>query len=446
MSTADTGDRPLLSTAEALAVVQAMGTKRRRRRTLLVGTPVVLATVCVIAIGAFVVGSRRDVAHRPTSTSVPHHLTVLGKTAEIVYTVPNNTPGPPWALTGGAGNSVWYWTAGDDVIYHVSGVTHSERAYRLGAGCCGGGVRAYTGLTVAPNGTVWGVLNHTLIELNPVSGHFSLTTLPNAPAAKGEPSMDLAMGQDSADLVTVSPDGKQLVVGFADAAAIAVYQLADNSPSVHPAMIHLPVGYIALDIGVSADGTIGVGMERFGSNAQPEVDLIRPGGGSTQVRVLDGWGMVADGTGFLVGEYRPEFVTAAGEARRVPADFTLPPGGQWAQNAEGGGPNRLTLLPHGLIARPIDHGLVEVASPARSVLFETPRQRYRNLPIECGGCLQQSTTTTTLVPPPKWIWQRDGVQQIVSDGDGDVWILTETPSSNTAFAEITAAQVRSEFG
>jgi hypothetical protein len=68
------------------------------------------------------------------------------------------------------------------------------------------------------------------------------------------------------------------------------------------------------------------------------------------------------------------------------------------------------------------------------------------LPIECGGCLQQSTTTTTLVPPPKWIWQRDGVQQIVSDGDGDVWILTETPSSNTAFAEITAAQVRSEFG
>jgi hypothetical protein len=262
--------------------------------------------------------------------------------------------------------------------------------------------------------------------------------------------MDLAMGQNSADLVAVSPDGKELVVGFEYAAAIAVYQLANGALGAHPSMIQLPAGYIALDIAVLVDGMIGVGMERFGSNAEPEVDLVRLGGGSSHVRVPDGWGMVADGSGFLVGDYRPEFVTEAGQVRRVPADFELPSADQWTQNGGDGGPNRLTLLPGGLIARAIDDGMVEIASPTRSKLFAMPRQRYPNVPIICGGCLpipgKSTTTTTTSVPPPKWLWERDRVQQVVSDGEGDLWILTETPASSIAFAEITAAQVHAAFG
>jgi hypothetical protein len=413
----------------------------------------VCLAVALLATACGTAQVTRATVSKETSVSLQSRPAVL-TSARIVYTVPNNTQDPPWALTGANGDGGWYWDTGSDsVIYHVSGVTHSERAYRLGAKCCGGGVRAYTGLAVAPNGTVWGTLNDTLIELDPTSGHFSTTALPTPPGAEGEPSMDLAMGQNSADLVAVSPDGKELVVGFEDAAAIAVYRLANGTLGAHPSWIQLPVGYIALDIAVLVDGTIGVGMERFGSKPEPEVDLVRLGGSSSQVRVLDGWGMVADGNGFLVGDYRPEFVTEAAQVRPDPADFELPSGDRWALNAEGGGPNRLTLLPGGLIARATDNGMVEVASPTRSKLFAMPRQRYPNMPINCCGSppgpetsKSTTTSTTTLVPPPKWIWERDHVEQVVSDGEGDLWILTHTPASSIAFAEITAAQLHAAFG
>ncbi|HEV8064058.1 MAG TPA: hypothetical protein VGP46_04460, partial [Acidimicrobiales bacterium] len=325
MKAPETGG-PLLSLAEALAVVQAKGTRRKRRRTLFAAAPVLVATACVIAIVATIGPSRRDLGDHPVSSSVPHKAP-LASTASIVYTVANDTQDPPWALTSGAGNSVWYWDASSDsVIYNVSAATHSERAYPLGVNCCGGGVRAYPGLTVAPDGDVWAVLNHTLIELSPSSGHLSFTTLPKAPPALGAPSMTLALAQESGDLVAVSPNDKQLVVGFDDAAAIAVYRLANGTPSAQADLMRLPPGYIARDIAVLADGTIGVGMERFGSESRPEVDLIGPGDRSTQVRVLDGWGMVADGSSFLVGDYQPEFVTTSGQVRSVPADFELPRG------------------------------------------------------------------------------------------------------------------------
>ncbi len=367
--------------------------------------------------------------------------------ARIVYTVPNDTQDPPWALTGGS-NGAWSWDIGTDSTIDYVSVTHHERVYRLDAACCGRGDRAYPGLAVAPNGTVWGVLNHSLVELDPEGGHFSVTTLPSPPAVEDEPSMDFKTSQNSADLVIVSPDATELVVGFEWAGAVVVYPLAHGAIG-HPSMIRLPEGYFALDIAALADGTIGVGMERFGSNPEPEVDLVHHGGPPTQVRVPDGFGVVADGAGFLVGDYRPEFVTEAGRARSVQADFKLPSGDKWTVNAADGGPNRLILLPSGLIARTLDNGLVEVASQTRAHLFAMPRQRYPNLPDSCGGCFQPgstTTTTTTLVPPPKWIWERDRVQQVVSDDEGDLWILTGTPASSIAFAEITATQLHAAFG
>ena len=70
-------------------------------------------------------------------------------------------------MTGGSGQGVWSWDVGSrSSIDYVNGVTHRERVYRLAEKCCGRGVRGYPGLTVGPNGTVWGVLNHTLVELN----------------------------------------------------------------------------------------------------------------------------------------------------------------------------------------------------------------------------------------------------------------------------------------
>ena len=382
----------------------------------------------------------------PAGSSRPKQAALTS--ARIVYSVPNNTQDPPWALTGGIGDGVWSWDVGTrSSIDYVTAVTHREHVYRLDASCCGRGVRGYTGLTVGPDGTVWGVLNHTLIELDPTSGHYSATRLPSPPDVEGEPPIDLRTG-GSADLVAVSPDGTKLVVGFDDAAAVAVYSLTDGHLNAQPSMLALPRGYFALDIGLLADGTIGVGMERFGSMPEPELLLLRPGGQSTQVRVPDGFGVVADESAFLVGDYRPELVNEQGQVRPVPADFKLPKGDRWILNGGDGGPNRLTALPGGLVARTIGNGLVEVASPARHVLFAMPLQRYPNLPDSCLGCSppgRATTTTTTLVPPPKWIWRRDSDQQIVSDRVGDLWILTQTPASGIAFAEITAAQLHAAF-
>ena len=367
-----------------------------------------------------------------------------------MYSVRNGTQDPPWALTGGNGDGVWSWDVGtSSALDYVSALTHRERVYRLVGKCCGRGVRGYTGLPVGPNGTVWGVLNHTLLRLDSGSGRFSVTTLPTPLRTDGAPAIGLRTGQNSADLVSVSPDDSELVVGFEGAAALARYYLTDGTPGARPSMIALPKGYFALDIGILSDDTIGVGMERFGSNPEPELLLVHTGGRVTQVRVADAWGVVADGRSFLVGDYRPELVTEAGRVRAVPADFKLPRGDRWIENGVAGGPNRLILLPGGLIARTIDNGLVEVASRTRSKLFDLPLQRYGNLPDSCLGCFppgRSTTTTTTLVPPPKWIWERDADQGVVNDHEGDLWILTQTPATGIAFAEITAAQLRAAFG
>ena len=203
-------------------------------------------------------------------------------------------------------------SAHDSSIDYVSAVTHRERVYRLDAGCCGRGDRAYTGLAVGPDGTVWGVLNHTLIELDPTSGHFSATRLPSPPAVEGEPPMDLrdvkGLRRSRHRLARRNEARCRVRVGRPRSPSI-------RSPMVHcgqPSMLALPRGYFALDIAILADGTIGVGMERFGSSPEPEVISLRHGGPSTQVRVPDGFGVVADGGGFLVGDYRPEFVNRGG--------------------------------------------------------------------------------------------------------------------------------------
>jgi hypothetical protein len=440
-------DRPLLSTSEALAVVQEKGSRRRRWRSVLFATPPILATVCVLALaGAAGFGVHEE--HHPSQ--IEHgpagRLTPEGS-PRIIYTVPGDTQDPAWAMTGGIGDGVWSWDVGTrSTINYVSGVTHRERVYDLGTACCGGGDRAFPGLTVGPSGTVWGVLNHTLIELNPVTGRFATTKLPSPPAAENEPATDLVMSQNSADDVTVASDGRELVVGFEYAAGVVVYPLAGGKLG-RPSVIRLPAPDIALDVGVLADGTLGVGMEEFGSSPRPELDIIGPGGRSTRVSVPDSWGVTVDGDGWLVGESLPSFVTEGGQRRPVPADFRLPPGDRWGSNGAGGSPNRLVLLPGGLIGRPIQGGSLEVASVHANEVIAMPGRRVRNLPEMCGGCnMNPESTTTTLVPPPKWIWQRDPVDQIVVDGEGNIWILSATPGSSIAFAEITPALLRSTFG
>lgn len=387
-------------------------------------------------------------AVQTTPANASTHMSTRSRTVNpipvrIVYKVPGNDQDPAWALTGARGNGVWSWDVGSrSSINYVDGVKDREHVYWLPRDCCGGGDRAFPALAVAPNGTVWGVLNHSLIELNPTSGHFSISSLPNPAGASGEPPTDLDLSQNSADLVAISPDGKELVVGFEYAAAVALYGLRGNAVRPRPSMIPLPPGYMALDISVLADGTIGVGMERFGPRSDSEIDILPRTGGATQVAVQSGWGVAADGGGFLVGDLSPVFVSESGRRGPVPASFVLPEGDTWASNAGDSGPDPLSVMPGGLIVRPIDHGELEVASQVRAALFAMPRQRYPNPALSCGGC-GLNTTTTTLVRPPEWVWLRDPVAQTAVDGEGDIWILTQTPAFNIAFAEITAAQLHS---
>jgi hypothetical protein len=363
----------------------------------------------------------------------------------IVYRVPGNNQDPAWSLTGARGNGVWSWDVGSrSSINYVSGVNDRERVYWLPRNCCGGGDRAFPGLAVAPNGTVWGVLNHSLIELNPTTGRLSISSLPSAAATSGEPPTDLDLSENSADLVAISPDGKELIVGFEYAAAVALYGLRGNAVRPRPSMIPLPPGYMALDIAVLADGTIGIGLERFGPRSDSEIYLLRRDGSTIRVPVPNGWGVAADGDGFLVGDLSPVFVSESGRIGPVPASFTLPQGDTWAANAGDSGPDPLSVMPGGLIVRPIDRGKLEVASRVRDALFAMPRQRYPNAALSCGGC-GLGSTTTTLVPPPEWVWQRDPVAQTAVDGEGDIWVLTQTPAFTIAFAEIPSAQLHAAF-
>ena len=214
----------------------------------------------------------------------------------------------------------------------------------------------------------------------------------------------------------------KLAVGFDWADAVAIYRLRHGAPLAHPSMVYLPTGYFALDVGFLADGTIGVGMERFGPKPEPEIDLVHPDGHSTQARVPDGFGVVRRRQRVPRRRLSPGVRHRNGsDTRPYRQPSSSRAGSRWVVNgAAPGGPDRMTLVPGGLIAEGLNNGLVEVASQTRTRLFALPRQRYRNLPdslwrMPPSGAESSTTTTTTLVPPPKWIWERDGVQQVVSD-------------------------------
>jgi len=219
-------------------------------------TPRVVACLCVAVLATACASAGSTLSTGPKgSSSSPHSGPAVSASARIVYSVRNDTHDPPWALTGGDGDGAWSWDVGTrSTLDYVSALTHRERMYRLAAGCCGGGVRGYTGLTVGPNGTVWGVLNLSLLRLDPGSGRFSVTALPTPPRTAGAPSTGLRTGQSFADLVSVSADDKELVVGFEEAAALVRYSLTGGIPA-RESMIAMPNGYFALDIGILSDDT-----------------------------------------------------------------------------------------------------------------------------------------------------------------------------------------------
>ena len=196
-------ERTLLTVDEALSVATTRGERRRRRRRGIRAAPAVLAVAAVIASGAVVAVSRHPASgpapSRPVTSTIP-----------IIFQVPDGTQDPPMALTGGQGDSVWYWDAQsqDPTIYRVSGASRGERAYQLGSGCCGAGLEGPAGLTVAPDGTVWGVINETLVELDPASGHATFFDLTSLPAATGATATDILIG-DGADLVAISPKSEE---------------------------------------------------------------------------------------------------------------------------------------------------------------------------------------------------------------------------------------------
>lgn len=428
-----------VSTAEALSLVLDRGRRRRRRRALVVGTLPTTATVAILLIVFLVPVGMRPGTTRPASGVGDSGR---GPTARLIYQVPNNAEDPAWAPAGGVGNDLWYWVPdGNSTIYEVSGASDSQRAYHLGRGpsCSLGCARAYPGLAVAPDGIVWGAVNDTLVRLDPTTGRFTTIPLPEPPPVVGEPGVDLPHGQNAVTVALGGPGG-EIVIGFEFASALEMY--TPGTDRVRTREIALPVGYFANDVAVLPDGTTGAVIQRFGTRPDPRIDLIAPTGSSKQVAVPDPQGVEADGAdGFLVGESSPRLVTEAGRVEPAPFDFKLKSGMTWGVNGQDGAPNRLVLLPDHRVARPARSGFVAVATAHAVKLFPMPSERFRWMPPECGPARCSSTSTTT-EPPSGWIIQRLNVDEVVVDGAGDLWILTSTPRSQNAFAEITTTQLQ----
>jgi hypothetical protein len=348
-------------------------------------------------------------------------------------------------LSGGSGNQAWYWTPdGDSTIYEVNAATHRQLAYHLGTSCSVSCARAYPGLAVAPDGIVWGAVNHTLVRLDPATGRFTTIALVPPPPSVGEDNTDISNTAQSATAVAVGGRRQEVVIGFEFGSQIEVY--SPGNPDRPPRIIALPSGFITNDVAILPDDTIGVVMQRFGAQPDPEIDIIASDGSSRHLRVPDCWGIEADGTaGFLAGEFSgPVLVTESGKLEPVPVRFRLPKDGEWGANGGDGPPTRLIVLPDRRVARPVENGFVAVASARGTVLFPMPWERYLWMPMSCLGCGPiPGRSTTTTRPHSKWVVRRALVVQVVSDDMGDLWILTSTPQSNAAFAELTAAQLRS---
>ena len=64
-------------------------------------------TVALLATACGTTQMTHATAPKETSVS-PQPRPAVVTSARIVYTVPNNTQDPPWALTGANGDSGWY--------------------------------------------------------------------------------------------------------------------------------------------------------------------------------------------------------------------------------------------------------------------------------------------------------------------------------------------------
>ena len=247
-----------------------------------------------------------------------------GPTARIIFQVPEGTEDPAWALSGGSGNQAWYWTPdGDSTIYEVNAATHRQLAYHLGTSCSVSCARAYPGLAVAPDGIVWGAVNHTLVRLDPATGRFTTIALVPPPPSVGEDNTDISNTAQSATTVAVGGRRQEVAIGFEFGSEIEVY--TPGNPGRPPRIIALPSGFITNDVAILPDDTIGVVMQRFGAQPDPEIDVIASDGSSRHLRVPDCWGIEADGTAGLPRRrvLRPgaghRVRQARARARQVPA-------------------------------------------------------------------------------------------------------------------------------
>jgi hypothetical protein len=125
-----------------------------------------------------------------------------------------------------------------------------------------------------------------------------------------------------------------------------------------------------------------------------------------------------------------------GDPRRLRPDgrYLDPLHVPWGRARRGEQADRLSpesLIPASSALRGTSWSTTAGHAPSVGICFSNPRSA-----LDAVG---------TLVPPPEWVWQRDPVAQTAVDGEGDIWVLTQTPVFNIAFAEIPAARLHAAF-
>ena len=231
-------------------------------------------------------------------------------------------------------------------IDYVNGVTHRERVYRLAEKCCGRGVRGYPGLAVGPNGTVWGVLNHTLVELNSNSGRYLDDDSAQSTSRRGEPSMDFKTSQNSADLVRspavrqAEPSSRSGSSGPMPSRSIASAMEAPCAPLDDPPA----QGYFALDVGSSRTERSAWAWNALAPIPSPRsTSFIR-----AVIRLRSESPMASAWSRTVTGSSSATIARSSSPKRVgqvVTGRLQAAGGNRWTVNAADGGPNRLSFCP-----------------------------------------------------------------------------------------------------
>ncbi|HEX9030754.1 MAG TPA: hypothetical protein VF834_02835 [Streptosporangiaceae bacterium] len=314
-----------------------------------------------------------------------------------------------------SGDGVWFWGESSQLkVYHLSrdGQLKTWSVLPLTESLRVGGA---AGFAVTSAGVVWLGLNTTLISLDTRTGQVRSWQIPApsgnpAAASYGPPGSNASY---EVQALAAAPGGD---VAVAKVRSSSVQVLDPATGRFHQVMMpsqdDAPVA-----LGFARDGALGVGYQHVGKPNGSGV-VVDPVSGPILVRAVTDSTAVAPygAAGLLVGEGRPEVVSATGAVRplALPVDpigltaFPAPP-------APLPGGRLATVVHAGILTFPA--GATSVAQVrARSVFYQAPVVRCPPvMPSGAGGPLPSATA----YPGPCYL----PIQLLATDARGDFWVV-----------------------